>query len=127
MFKILQKTFETGLVTIGYPDAPARISENFRGAPRFDFANWRDPHLAAQACPTEAISIHDSSVTVDYGLCIFCGECAEADGSGAIRMSRDFELAVRNRRDLVIGSAHPVSGQGDAALEQTLRDTIHET
>src|SRR6266567_1351977 len=86
MFKILKKTFDTGLVTIGYPDSPALLSENFRGAPRFDFASWRDARPSADACPTQALSIRESGVTrqvtMDYGLCIFCGECREADPSG---------------------------------------------
>ncbi len=37
MFKILNKTLRTGLVTIGYPHAPATLPERFRGAPHFDF------------------------------------------------------------------------------------------
>ena len=33
MFKILQQTFRTGIVTTGYPDAPAEIPSTFRGRP----------------------------------------------------------------------------------------------
>src|SRR5215467_10229220 len=103
MFKILNKSLRTGLVTIGYPDAPAMLSEPFRGAPHFDFGLWRDARPASEACPTGAISIRDSNnarqVTVDYGLCIFCGQCAEADAGGAIQMTRHFALATRERND----------------------------
>jgi Ni,Fe-hydrogenase III small subunit/formate hydrogenlyase subunit 6/NADH:ubiquinone oxidoreductase subunit I len=105
MFKILSKTAQTGLVTIGYPDAPAPAPECFRGAPKFDFANWRDSRPAAAACPTGAIAIRESSsareVTVDYGLCIYCGECAAADASGSVQITREYELAVRRRGDLL--------------------------
>ena len=105
MFKILKKTAETGIVTIGYPREPAHVSKNFRGAPCFDFAAWRDPRDAAEACPTGAISVCDGgetgTVTVDYGLCTYCGECAEADPS-TIQMTDNFELAVRHREDLVV-------------------------
>ena len=149
MFKILKKTFDTGLVTIGYPDAPAQVSSNFRGAPRFEFANWGDARAAAGVCPTEAISIRESGasrqVTVDYGLCIFCGECAEADRSGAVRMSGDFELAARDRRKMAITAEYEVdaggfqthltrlregNGSGEtgvAALERRVQSAIHET
>ncbi len=149
MFKILQKTFDTGLVTTGYPDAPAQIPSNFRGAPRFDFANWRDARTAAAVCPTEAISIRESGatrqVTVDYGMCIFCGECADADRSGAVRMSSDFELAVRDRKALETNAAYEVdasgfqthlvslregdgSGEtGTTALQRKVQSAIHET
>lgn len=155
MFKILKKTFDTGLVTIGYPDAAAQLSANFRGAPRFDFANWRDARAAAEACPTGAISIRESResresnatrmVTVDYGLCIFCGECAAADPSGAVRMSGDFELAARDRKDMAITAEYEVDSGGTqrnltrlhqgrepmeadlAALRQRAQSEIHKT
>ena len=62
---------------------------------RFDFATWRDAQPAAEACPTGALSVVDSAafrqVTLDYGLCIFCGECAEADRSGSVQMTSDFD------------------------------------
>jgi formate hydrogenlyase subunit 6/NADH:ubiquinone oxidoreductase subunit I len=80
MFKILRKTAQTGLVTIGYPEKPALLSMRYRGAPRFDFSHWRDSRPAAEVCPTGAISIEERDdtrlVTVDYGLCIYCGQCA---------------------------------------------------
>jgi Ni,Fe-hydrogenase III small subunit/formate hydrogenlyase subunit 6/NADH:ubiquinone oxidoreductase subunit I len=110
MFKILNKTAQTGLVTIGYPDAPAPAPECFRGAPRFDFTNWRDCRPAAAACPTGAISYRDSSasreVTIDYGLCIYCGECAAADPGGAVQITQDYELATRRREDLIITAVY---------------------
>jgi Ni,Fe-hydrogenase III small subunit/formate hydrogenlyase subunit 6/NADH:ubiquinone oxidoreductase subunit I len=147
MFKILRKTVQTGLVTIGYPHAPALLPENSRGAPRFDFAGWRDARPAAEACPTGAIAIRESEdarqVTVDYGLCICCGQCAQAGPDGAVQMTRSFELAVRDRRDLVITAEYEVGVDGtqrelrklqrgrapaEAAagkLERNLRDRIH--
>jgi Ni,Fe-hydrogenase III small subunit/formate hydrogenlyase subunit 6/NADH:ubiquinone oxidoreductase subunit I len=116
MFKILNKTLQTGLVTIGYPDAPASVPEPFRGAPRFDFDRWRDARPATEVCPTGAISIRESDgtrcVTVDYGLCIFCGECAEVNRDGAIEITRQFELAVRQRQDLVMTAEYNLNSDG---------------
>ena len=40
-------------------------------------------------------------VTVDYGLCVFCGLCAEASSDHAVRITQDFELATPDRRNLV--------------------------
>lgn len=116
MFKILRNTAQTGLVTIGYPEKPAALSLRFRGAPRFHFSRWRDARPAAEVCPTEAISIRESDgtrqVTVDYGLCIYCGQCAEADPEGAVQMTRQFELAARDRRDLLITAEYAVNSDG---------------
>jgi Ni,Fe-hydrogenase III small subunit/formate hydrogenlyase subunit 6/NADH:ubiquinone oxidoreductase subunit I len=141
MFKILRKTAQTGLVTIGYPAAPAPMSQRFRGAPRFDFPNWRDARPAAEVCPTEAISIRESGdtrqVTVDYGLCIYCGQCAEADPSGAVQITTEFELAALDRRDLVVTAEYAVNAEGiqselktcrqgtSEKFERKVRDRIH--
>jgi Ni,Fe-hydrogenase III small subunit/formate hydrogenlyase subunit 6/NADH:ubiquinone oxidoreductase subunit I len=115
MFRILKKSFDTGLVTIDYPASPAPVSPYFRGAPRFDFVNWRDARAAAEACPTHALSIRDRdgtrTVTADYGLCIFCGECAEADRD-AVQMTHTFELACRDRQDLVISAEYELDSDG---------------
>ena len=148
MFHIFKKAAQTRLVTIGYPQAPAQIPENFRGAPCFEFAGWRDAHPAAEACPAGAIAIEESEglrrVTIDYGRCIYCGECSEADGSGAVKITRDFELAVRGRGDLVTIAEYPIAPDGSQgeltavltgsslehspreALERKLQQQIHD-
>jgi Ni,Fe-hydrogenase III small subunit/ferredoxin len=143
MFRILRNAAQTGLVTIGYPDRPAEVSKHFRGAPRFDFPGWRDARPAAWVCPTGAISIQETArarrVTVDYGLCIYCGECALADPD-AVRMTGEFELAAFDRADLIItadyatdseGVQHELVGvqraiAGAEALGDQVRDRIHE-
>jgi Ni,Fe-hydrogenase III small subunit/formate hydrogenlyase subunit 6/NADH:ubiquinone oxidoreductase subunit I len=116
MFHIFKKAAQTRLVTIGYPEEPARISEHFRGAPSFEFSGWRDARPAAEACPTGAIAIEESAgrrrVTIDYGFCIYCGQCADADGSGAVKITGDFELAVRERGDLVTTAEYPIGPDG---------------
>ena len=106
MFKIIQKTIATGIVTTDYPGQPAQVSEQFRGRPSFDFEKWTDARPAADACPTGAISLRDEGdsrrVTVDYGLCVFCGLCAEASPGGAVQITQEFELASRDRANLIL-------------------------
>jgi Ni,Fe-hydrogenase III small subunit/formate hydrogenlyase subunit 6/NADH:ubiquinone oxidoreductase subunit I len=141
MFKILNKTAQTGIVTIAYPDTAAPAPECFRGAPRFDYANWRDSRPAAMACPTGAISYRENQsvreVTVDYGLCIYCGECAGADSSGAVQITREYELAVSHRADLITTAAYLLDREdqqvqlrslhsGIEATESRVRDRIRE-
>jgi Ni,Fe-hydrogenase III small subunit/formate hydrogenlyase subunit 6/NADH:ubiquinone oxidoreductase subunit I len=113
MFKILQKTVSTGIVTASYPAEPAKISERFRGRPSFDFDKWKDARPAAEVCPTAAISLSDKGdsrkVTVDYGLCVFCGLCAEASSDQAVRITQEFELATSDRRNLVIAAEYTLN------------------
>jgi Ni,Fe-hydrogenase III small subunit/formate hydrogenlyase subunit 6/NADH:ubiquinone oxidoreductase subunit I len=119
MFKILQKSFNVGSVTADYPNISPRLAEQFRGCPEFDFEAWSDARPAAEACPTGAISLHDSDgvrqVKVDYGRCIFCGECEAASADGAVRMTRQFELAATDRRDLVLTAEYALHSDGTQA------------
>ena len=134
MYKILKSTFETGLVTIGYPNGPAGLSPHFRGAPRFHFSNLLDLRAAAAACPTAALTVLDANtlttVTVDYGLCTFCGECAAAAPPGTIEMTQEFELAARSRSDLVITAEYDAAGRlknvDRTSLEEAVPNAIHK-
>jgi Ni,Fe-hydrogenase III small subunit/NAD-dependent dihydropyrimidine dehydrogenase PreA subunit len=123
MFKILQKSFSIGSATADYPNLSPRLAEQFRGCPDFDFEIWSYARPAAEACPTGAIALRDRDgrrqVTVDYGRCIFCGECAVASADGAVRMTRNFELAAANRRDLVLTAEYTLHPDGSHAALQT--------
>jgi Ni,Fe-hydrogenase III small subunit/ferredoxin len=123
MFKVLQKSFSIGSATADYPNLSPRLAEQFRGCPDFDFEIWSDARPAAEACPTGAIALRDRDgrrqVTVDYGRCIFCGECAVASADGAVRMTRNFELAAANRRDLVLTAEYTLHPDGSHAALQT--------
>src|ERR1700674_19274 len=116
MFKILQKTIATGIVTTNYPNEPAQLSDRFRGRPHFDFEKWTDARPAAEVCPTGAISVCDESetrrVTIDYGLCIFCGLCAEASVDQAVQIPQEFELASEGRRNLILTAEYTLNADG---------------
>jgi len=122
MFRILHKTFRSGTVTTGYPQQTARLSPNFRGAPEFDWANWKDAPAAAEACPTGAIQLADNGmsreVAVDYGRCTFCGECA---GDG-VRITRRFELATTSRDALIVSSSKAQERATEAVGEKLDRE-----
>ncbi|MGA8151392.1 MAG: NADH-quinone oxidoreductase subunit NuoB [Terriglobales bacterium] len=113
MFKILQKTVSTGTVTANYPAEPAKISDRFRGRPSFDFDKWKDARPAAEVCPTGAISLSDKGdsrkITVDYGLCVFCGLCADASSEQAVRITQEFELATSDRRNLLLTAEYTLN------------------
>src|SRR5260370_6556198 len=147
MFKIIQKTIRTGIVTKACPAELVQVSEHLRGRPHFDSEKWTDARPAAEGCPTGAISLCDSDdfrkVTVDYGLCVFCGLCAEASSDKAVRITQEFELATKSRRNLVLiaeyklnadrthrqlGAVHRGPGNVEADVEsvgQEARETIH--
>jgi Ni,Fe-hydrogenase III small subunit/formate hydrogenlyase subunit 6/NADH:ubiquinone oxidoreductase subunit I len=114
MFKILKKTLQTGIVTTAYPESGQKLAGSARGIPEFDFARWRDARPAADACPAGAITVADAgnlrTVSVDYGRCIFCGECA-AD-SDTVRVTERFELAAADRNELVVSAEYELNPDG---------------
>ena len=126
MFKILQKSFRTGIVTAPYPPGPAAISESFRGRPEFNLGAWRDARPAAEVCPAGAIAIQDHNqtrqVTIDYGRCVFCGGCAEASLDGAVRLTREFDLAAADRRSLVVTAEYALNADGTHHHLQSAQD-----
>ena len=83
-------------------------------------------------------------VTVDYGLCVFCGLCAEASSDQAVRITQEFELATTDRRKLVLTAEYAlnadrthrelrkvdrqlVNAEADAeTLGQKAREAIHK-
>lgn len=115
MFKILHKTISTGIVTTNYPSTPPRIDGHFRGRPAFDFEKWKDARSAVDICPTAAISLRDMdghrAVTVDYGLCVFCGLCADA-APEAVQITQQFELATADRGSLVLTAEYELNADG---------------
>jgi Ni,Fe-hydrogenase III small subunit/Pyruvate/2-oxoacid:ferredoxin oxidoreductase delta subunit len=114
MFDILRKSLQTGVVTARYPAQPAEVSSHARGRPEIDFAKWKDARPAAASCPTGALACADSygqrTVSLDLGLCTFCGLCAEVDS--AVRMTNACELAARRRQDLVARATYELMSDG---------------
>lgn len=123
MFDILRHSLKTGIVTSDYPEASPAVSPAARGRPEIAYANWKDARAAAAACPTAALAVADTAgqreVTLDLGLCTFCGLCAEADPA-AIRMTPRTELAARRRGDLRQVARYRLNAQG---LQTSLLDT----
>jgi Ni,Fe-hydrogenase III small subunit/formate hydrogenlyase subunit 6/NADH:ubiquinone oxidoreductase subunit I len=127
MFKIRKQAVTNGIITTGYPEIPMEPCPNFRGRPVIDFGKAVDCLPAARVCPTGALSVQDDSgiriVSLDLGLCIFCGLCAEASPDGTIRMTRESELAVRQRSHLVSIAQYRLDNGGKQQfLEMSLVD-----
>jgi Ni,Fe-hydrogenase III small subunit/formate hydrogenlyase subunit 6/NADH:ubiquinone oxidoreductase subunit I len=117
MFEILRKSLRAGVVTTGYPDAPAEISKAARGKPEIDWANWKDARLSAAFCPTGAISYSDAGkerkAQLDLAKCTFCGLCAGVDK--AILITNVCQCASRRRENLVTTAAYELNTDGSHA------------
>ncbi|MDR1311509.1 MAG: 4Fe-4S dicluster domain-containing protein [Burkholderiaceae bacterium] len=107
MLKLFKTILKTGEATLKYPFEPAPVSDNFRGKPVHHPGQCIACAACAIACPSNALSIDTDTEnatrtwTLNVGRCIFCARCEEVCPTKAIALSKEFELAVANKGDLV--------------------------
>ena len=113
------KEFFKPSVTLQYPRQALKMTPRFRG----HIELVRDPEsgkalcyackLCERSCPTDCISVEGvklegdkrksvSQFTLDFTKCSLCGSCVEACKSGAIRYSKEYNLASLRQEDYVI-------------------------
>jgi NADH-quinone oxidoreductase subunit I len=106
-------------VTVQYPHETLKIPPRFRG----HIELVRDPEtgkaicysckLCERACPSDCISVDGAKLegakkksvttyTLDFTKCSLCGSCVEACRDGAIRFSRDYNLAATSKEEFVM-------------------------
>jgi NADH-quinone oxidoreductase subunit I len=107
------------IVTVQYPHEALKMPARFRG----HIELVRDPvtgkakcfacKLCERACPSDCISVEGAklegakkkSVThyvLDFTKCSLCGSCVEACRDGAIRFSREYNLASTKKEDYIM-------------------------
>lgn len=121
--------FKSRVVTTGYPPAADVPDRGLRGTPVIDPERTADAAALEPVCPTGAIiPIRDGTtprVQLDYGKCIFCGNCMSASANGAIAPARTFELAARSREGVIAGAG---ADEGEAlakAIARGLKRSLH--
>jgi len=106
-------------VTVQYPHESLKMPARFRG----HIELVRDPKtgkplcfackLCERACPSDCITVEGAklegakkkSVTqyiLDFTKCSLCGSCVEACRDGAIRFSREYNLASTDKEDYLM-------------------------
>jgi NADH-quinone oxidoreductase subunit I len=106
-------------VTVQYPHESIQMPARFRG----HIELVRDPEsgkpicfackVCEKTCPSDCISVEGlklegekrksvSEFRLDFTKCSLCGSCVDACKSGAIRFSRDYNLASTNREDFIL-------------------------
>jgi NADH-quinone oxidoreductase subunit I len=106
-------------VTVHYPHESLKMPPRFRG----HIELVRDPttgkavcfacKLCERACPSDCITVEGAkldgakkkSVTqyiLDFTKCSLCGSCVEACRDGAIRFSREYNLASTRKEDYIM-------------------------
>jgi Ni,Fe-hydrogenase III small subunit/Pyruvate/2-oxoacid:ferredoxin oxidoreductase delta subunit len=104
MLKIIMARLKQGHHTMKYPNGPApKLPDRFRGLPKLNADKCLDGCIACvKTCPTGAIVINDDHPYIDMGKCLFCAECVTACPQQAITFSNEYQLAARQRQDMII-------------------------
>src|SRR5512135_3627388 len=106
-------------VTVHYPHEALKMPPRFRGHielvldPETGKARCFACKLCEKACPSDCITVDGAkldgakkrsvtSYTLDFTKCSLCGSCVEACRDGAIRFSRDYNLAGWNKDEFVM-------------------------
>ena len=125
MFKVILARLQQKHRTMKYPDGvPPPLPNRFRGRPLIDSAKCPDGCSAcSEACPTGALD-PQNSLHLDLGKCLFCTDCADACPKKAISYSGNYQLAARNRQDLIVACERQAVDVAGAALEAKLRKLL---
>lgn len=99
----------TPAYTTRFPAKPHMPFENYRGKPVVDDKNCVGCETCANVCPPGAITFTDDkkkkirSITRNYGLCIFCGQCEEhcITGKGVKLSDKIYDLATFETVNLI--------------------------
>ena len=107
LLDVLLRPLRSPIVTRPYPPHTDVPDRGHRGTPELEPGRCRASGDCALACPTRAIVVDEradgtAQWRLDYGSCIFCGRCVEACPEHAIVATGVFELAGRERDDVIV-------------------------
>lgn len=133
MLRILKRVLTSGVATSLYPTVIGEPPDGFRGKPVIDFDRCTACDKCALACPTTAITLEtrkaandagasEKVLLLNYGDCIFCGEC-EAACPEAIHLTKDFQLATLRKADLTTRTHFKVDEDGVFAFAEVIQPT----
>lgn len=91
-----------GIVTTKYPKKSDSYGNNWHGSIKIthdSIQGTRDQ--ITDVCPTNAISLKMSQLSIDRGLCILCGQCVDSF-ENIFAFTPDFETATIAREHLIV-------------------------
>lgn len=98
-------------ITVQYPYEKILPSERFRGRIHFEFDKCIACEVCVRVCPinlpvVDWILMKDikkkrlKSYSIDFGVCIFCGNCVEYRPTNCLSMTEEYELSSYDRHEL---------------------------
>jgi Ni,Fe-hydrogenase III small subunit/formate hydrogenlyase subunit 6/NADH:ubiquinone oxidoreductase subunit I len=104
MIKALSARIRQGYRTAPFPNKEMKMPERYLGLPAIDGSKCvSECRKCLGSCPVSCINKTETGISIDLGICIFCGNCTKECPTGAITFSKNYSMATRKREDLVIG------------------------
>jgi len=130
--KITLKEFFKPTITVRYPYETLKIPPRFRGHIELvRDATTGQPKcfvckLCEKACPSDCITVEGvkpegarrktvTNYRLDFTKCSLCGSCVEACRDGAIRFSREYNLASTSKEEFIMDLFQRLETQGAEA------------
>lgn len=105
IFTLFKQAFNKR-VTLLYPEIKPEIPDKFRGSIVLNPEKCTGCKLCAKICPALEVLKFDTKakklVSIDISRCIVCGNCVYNCPNGALSITKQYELATNNKKDLIL-------------------------
>lgn len=94
--------------TVPYPKEELHYPAGYRGRVSYDSASCTGCRRCMTDCPSRAIAIIDVGregeprfeCRLNFGRCVYCGQCAEICPSGSIKMTAELTPPALSRKEM---------------------------
>ncbi len=100
LYIVLKNGFKPD-VTLLYPEQKKSLNQNFRGKIKYDKTKCIKCGICKKVCPSKGTITIDKEFIINFLQCIFCANCVENCPKGALQITKEYELASKNKNDLI--------------------------
>ncbi len=101
LYTVLKNGFKKR-VTLEYPEKKKLLNNNFRGKINYIKEKCIKCGICQSVCPLKACIQIGTVFSIDLSQCIFCGNCIENCPRNALYFTKEYELSVEDKNELIL-------------------------